>query len=81
MKTNHWVFAITFCSASIIGQTQAATQKPEKVYDKNQTVARAQMAVKKLLIDPYSAHFRTIWVKNNGTMCGAVNAKNRLAGC
>lgn len=46
----------------------------------DQTIRKAHDAVKENLFDPNSAEFRNDRVMDDGTVCGEVNAKNRMGG-
>ena len=43
---------------------------------------KATAAVMRLLVDPYSAQFEALrpWETDSGSICGRVNAKNKLGG-
>lgn len=72
-----WVSLTLLCTGN---DCWMANSNTTKVYDPKVVVARAQAAVRKRLIDPYSAQFTTLFVKKDGTLCGTVNAKNRFGG-
>lgn len=46
----------------------------------DQSIRKAHDAVKESLFDPNSAEFRNDHVASDGTVCGEVNAKNRMGG-
>lgn len=46
----------------------------------DQSIRKAHDAVKETLFDPNSAEFRNDHVMSDGTVCGEVNAKNRMGG-
>ncbi|MDH1308940.1 hypothetical protein N5C40_20735 [Pseudomonas fulva] len=46
----------------------------------DQTLRNAHDAVKEKLFDPDSAEFRNDRIMSDGTVCGEVNAKNRMGG-